>query len=144
MSALRHLDLAGHVSAGEHVCVTAPALNTKSPKNTLTFCNRVTMETRVQLHQGGMGVSRKRETRVGGREVWRCTMRSAVPKIGEAGMNCNTWTCSDVCVTPGMCELAHLKLRESAHARVSVCMCVCMRPYQKSDLGTERKCKLQL
>lgn len=47
--------------------MTAPALDTKSPKNTLTFCNRVTMETCVQLQQGGVGVSRKRESRrVGG------------------------------------------------------------------------------
>lgn len=39
------------------------------------------------------------------------TMRSAVPKIGKEGMNCNTWMCSAMCgcvyvsVTQGMCEL---------------------------------------
>lgn len=62
--------------------MAAPGLDTKSPKNTLTFCNRVTMETRVQLHQGRVDVSRKRESRWG---EGGCTIRSAVPKNWGGG-----------------------------------------------------------
>lgn len=79
------------------VCVTAPALDTKSPKNTLRFCNRVTMETHVQLHQGGVDVSRKRESRWVGGDLGMHN-EECCSKKGEAGMNCYTWTCSDVCV----------------------------------------------
>lgn len=43
-------------------------------------------------------------------------------KIREAGMDCKTWTCSDVGVTPVMCKLAHLKLRESTRVRACVCV----------------------
>lgn len=39
--------------------MTGSSLNTKSPKNALTFCNIVTMETWLLLHPGGVGVSRK-------------------------------------------------------------------------------------
>ena len=43
--------------------MTGSSLNTKSPKSALTFCNRVTMETWLLLHPGGVGVSRKRVSR---------------------------------------------------------------------------------
>lgn len=54
---------AGCVSAGEHVWMTGWLLDTKSPKIALTFCNRVTIETWLLLHPGGVGVSRKRVSR---------------------------------------------------------------------------------
>lgn len=53
--------------------MTGSTCSTKNPKSALTFCNRVSMETWLLLHPGGVGVSRKRVSRTGeggGCRVW--------------------------------------------------------------------------